>query len=102
MVILTTVIKNIKIKHFINIILIIICFFLVYGEIDAVNWYEVLIETIFYSPIPIVLFFLSNSARKQDLGWLKKLDLVGMYASSVTIAILLFVLIRELVRYYFA
>ena len=90
-----------QVKHIFILLLVIICFFLAYGEIDAVNWYEVLIEMIFYSPFPIILFFLSKSTKAKDMGWLKKLDYVGIYVSVATIVILLFVFVRELIRYYF-
>lgn len=93
--------KKMRIKHYGIVLLVIWCLFNVYGVWNVPNWYEILVASLMFLPFSIVLFFLSKSTRAQDVGWLRKLDLVGMCVSIVTIIIPLIFFIREVIRYYF-
>ena len=83
-----------KVQHIGVILLSFISIFGIYDVIGVDVWSAVIVDYIFtYLLVSISLFILSYYSRKKAIGWLRKLDTVGIYISiiSVVVTILYFI-----------
>jgi chromate transport protein ChrA len=83
-----------RIQHTGIIFLIFLSIFGVYDIFGVDVWTAVIVAYMFtYLPVAILLFILSLYSKQKDHGWQKKLDIVGIYISviSVVFTILYFV-----------
>jgi len=93
---------KLKFRHIITVILILLNVFINNGFWSVNNSYELLILFIVLTlPFSALLFFISFFSKKKDIGWQKKLSLIGMIVAAAIIVIVGFLTAYRLIDYYF-
>jgi hypothetical protein len=89
-----------KIRKYIIILLIAFCIWGVYEVWNVPNMYEIIMGEIFFLPFELVLISMCLSFVKKDIGWSKKIDILGIVVVIFSWLVVILSYLKEYIRYH--